>query len=65
MKHVLRQIVTSETYRQSARRRTDEDPENRLLARGPRFRMNAEMIRDNALAVSGLLSLERAVLVAL
>ncbi len=58
MKHVLRQIVTSETYRQSARRRTDEDPENRLLARGPRFRMNAEMIRDNALAVSGLLSLE-------
>ncbi len=58
MKHVLRQIVTSETYRQSARRRGDVDPENRLLARGPRFRMNAEMIRDNALAISGLLSLD-------
>ena len=58
MKHVLRLIVTSETYQQSSRRRGDEDPENVLLARGPRFRMNAEMIRDNALAISGLLSLE-------
>ena len=58
MKHVLRRIVTSETYRQSARRRGDRDPENVLLARGPRFRMPAEMIRDSALSAAGLLSLE-------
>ncbi|MDA0933878.1 MAG: DUF1553 domain-containing protein, partial [Planctomycetota bacterium] len=56
-KHLLRLIVTSETYRQSSRRRGDVDPSNRLLARGPRFRMTAEMIRDHALAASGLLSL--------
>jgi mono/diheme cytochrome c family protein len=70
MKRLLRQIVLSATYRQSsstsarglqsAELKTDDlyarDPENRLLARGPRFRMDAEMIRDNALAVSGLLS---------
>ena len=63
-KHILRLIVTSKTYRQSSKRRghptgTDEagaDPHNVWLARGPRFRMSAEMIRDNALAVSGLLS---------
>ena len=59
MKHVLKTIVTSSTYRQSSNIRPelrDVDPENRLLARGPRFRLNAETIRDNALAVSGLLS---------
>src|SRR6185312_6689213 len=53
-----RLIVTSETYRQDSRvtpELLDKDPENRLLARGPRFRLPAEMIRDNALAVSGLL----------
>ncbi len=58
MKHMLRLLVTSETYKQSSRRRDDRDAGNRLLARGPRFRMTAEMIRDHALAASGLLSLE-------
>jgi hypothetical protein len=50
--------VTSATYRQSSRvtpELKERDPENRLLARGPRFRLPAELIRDNALAVSGLL----------
>ena len=59
IKHLLRTIVTSKTYRQTARCSTQlllADRENRLLARGPRFRMNAEMIRDNALAIGGLLT---------
>jgi hypothetical protein len=59
MKHVHRLIVTSATYRQSARLPAElarRDPDNKLYARGPRFRLDAEMIRDNALAVSGLLS---------
>ncbi|MAM90873.1 MAG: hypothetical protein CMI15_05285 [Opitutaceae bacterium] len=51
-------IVMSSTYRQSSRV-TDEllekDPENRLIARGPRYRLNGQSIRDQALAVSGLL----------
>jgi mono/diheme cytochrome c family protein len=54
-----RLIVTSATYRQDAsagESLIDKDPYNRLLARGPRFRMEAEMIRDVALAASGLLS---------
>ncbi len=58
VKHVQRLIVTSATYRQSSRvtpELAQKDPENRLLARGPRFRMDAEMVRDTALAVSGLL----------
>jgi hypothetical protein len=58
MKAMLRTIVTSATYRQSSHVTKDllqRDPENRLLARGPRFRLSAEMIRDQALAVSGLL----------
>ncbi len=53
-----RLIVTSSTYRQDSRvspALLERDPENRLLARGPRFRLPAEMIRDNALAASGLL----------
>lgn len=59
IKHLLKMIVSSATYRQSST--VDEegyqrDPDNRLLARGPRFRISAEMIRDQALAVSGLLS---------
>ena len=58
IKHMLKVMVTSATYRQSSQVSPDlhrRDPENRLLARGPRFRMEAEMIRDQALAVSGLL----------
>jgi hypothetical protein len=58
MKGFVRLIVTSSTYRQSSRVTPDvwqRDPENRLLARGPRFRLDAEEIRDNALYVSGLL----------
>ncbi|MFM9964108.1 MAG: DUF1553 domain-containing protein [Planctomycetaceae bacterium] len=58
-KALLKLIVTSATYRQSSKispELLDRDPENYLLARGPRFRLSAEMIRDQALAVSGLLS---------
>lgn len=58
VKALLRMIVTSATYRQSSRLTAalhERDPENRLLARGPRFRLPAEMIRDQALASSGLL----------
>jgi hypothetical protein len=58
-KTMLRLIVTSSTYRQSSvvtPQLLERDPYNRLLARGPRFRMEAEMVRDAALAVSGLLS---------
>lgn len=54
-----RLIVTSATYRQSSAVSPDlleKDPENRLLARGPRHRLPAEMIRDTALAASGLLN---------
>ena len=59
LKHLLRLMVSSAAYRQSARMTSEQaaqDPDNRLLARGPRFRLSAEMIRDQALAVSGLLS---------
>ena len=52
-------IATSATYRQSSRitpEAAQRDPYNRLLARGPRVRLEAEMVRDQALAVSGLLS---------
>lgn len=59
IQHMLKLLVMSAAYRQSSAV-TDvafqRDPDNRLLARGPRFRMSAEMIRDQALAVSGLLS---------
>jgi hypothetical protein len=58
IKHIQKTIVMSATYRQSSQVTPDllqKDPENRLLARGPRFRLSAEMIRDQALAVSGLL----------
>jgi hypothetical protein len=54
-----RLIVTSATYRQSSHATSallEKDPENRLLARGPRLRLPAEMIRDTALAASGLLT---------
>lgn len=59
MKHIHRLIVTSATYRQSSRvtpQMLAHDPYNKLYARGPRVRLSAEAIRDNALAISGLLS---------
>jgi hypothetical protein len=59
VKAMQRLIVTSATYRQSSMTTPElreRDPENRLLARGPRVRLPAEMIRDEQLAVSGLLS---------
>ena len=59
VKALCRQIILSSAYRQSTIPRDHkmlvEDPENRLLARGPRYRLSAEQVRDNALAVSGLL----------
>ncbi|RMG40764.1 MAG: DUF1553 domain-containing protein, partial [Planctomycetota bacterium] len=58
VKRLFRLMVTSATYRQRAAagpEKWQRDAENRLLARGPRFRMDAEMIRDYALAASGLL----------
>lgn len=60
-KHLLSLIVSSETYGQSSHHRADlaqRDPRNRLLARGPRFRPDAEVVRDIQLAASGLLSRE-------
>jgi hypothetical protein len=57
-KRVLRLILTSATYRQSSDApggHSAKDPENILLGRGPRLRLSAEMLRDNALAASGLL----------
>ena len=59
VKRLLKEIVTSAAYRQSSHVSPEllaVDPENKLLARGPRFRLSAEQIRDQALAVSGLLS---------
>ncbi len=58
VKKLFRLMVTSAAYRQSAVASEDKlakDPDNRLLARGPRYRMDAEMVRDCALAASGLL----------
>jgi mono/diheme cytochrome c family protein len=58
VKRFFKQVLMSSTYRQSAvitPGKLQKDPQNRLLARGPRYRMDAEMIRDYALAVSGLL----------
>ena len=54
----MKRMVTSAAYRQTARltpERLAKDPENRLLSRGPRYRLEAEMVRDQALFVSGLL----------
>ncbi|GAB4421002.1 MAG: hypothetical protein OHK0039_35300 [Bacteroidia bacterium] len=59
LKPLLRDLVTSATYRQASQASATSltaDPYNRLLSRGPRFRLSAEQIRDQALAVSGLLS---------
>jgi Protein of unknown function (DUF1553)/Protein of unknown function (DUF1549)/Concanavalin A-like lectin/glucanases superfamily/Planctomycete cytochrome C len=58
VKRIFKLMVMSATYRQSAvasPEKIERDPENRWLARGPRFRMDAEMVRDYALAASGLL----------
>jgi hypothetical protein len=58
VKRMMKRIVMSATYRQSSRVTPDrlaKDPANRLLSRGPRFRLDAEMLRDHALAASGLL----------
>ncbi|REJ86967.1 MAG: DUF1553 domain-containing protein [Planctomycetota bacterium] len=58
VKAMMKRLVMSATYRQSSvasREQMRSDPENRLLGRGPRYRLPAEMIRDNALFVSGLL----------
>jgi hypothetical protein len=59
MKALLREMVTSATYRQSGAttpQLTAKDPRNRLLARGPEQRLTAEMVRDQALLASGLLN---------
>ncbi len=59
VKMLLKQIVMSETYRQASTATPEcfeNDPENRLLARGSRFRLDAEMIRDQVLATSGMLN---------
>jgi hypothetical protein len=58
MKAIQKTIVLSATYRQASKVSPEllqKDPENRLLARGPRVRLSAEMVRDQALAISGLL----------
>ena len=58
VKHLVRIIVSSQTYRQSSVATAEllaRDPENRLMARQGRFRMDAELVRDNALSISGLL----------
>jgi hypothetical protein len=58
VKRFYKQLVMSATYRQSTRaspEQLEKDPKNRLLAHGPRFRMDGEMLRDTALAASGLL----------
>jgi hypothetical protein len=61
LKHLHRLIVTSATYRQSSKvtpQLLEKDPENRLLARGARLRVDGEIVRDIALAASGLLNLK-------
>lgn len=59
IKNMMKLMVTSATYRQTAQVTPEvlkRDPDNRLLARGPRFRLDAEMMRDQVLAISGLLN---------
>lgn len=61
-KHILRQILLSQTYQQSSKTTSElreVDASNRTLARGPRFRLPAESIRDNALAIGGQLDLKQ------
>jgi hypothetical protein len=59
VKRLIKSVVLSSTYQQSSTASTDlleKDPANKWYARGPRFRLSAELVRDNLLAVSGLLS---------
>lgn len=59
VKSFFKLMLTSATYRQQAlvtQKKLDRDPQNRFLSRGPRYRMDAEMVRDFALSASGLLS---------
>ncbi|MBN8248496.1 MAG: DUF1553 domain-containing protein, partial [Verrucomicrobia bacterium] len=59
VKGLIRRIVTSASYRQSAQvppEKLEQDPYNRLVSRGPRLRLDAEFIRDNALSIAGLLN---------
>jgi mono/diheme cytochrome c family protein len=59
VKRMMKRLVMSAAYRQSSRVTADrlaKDPDNRLLSRGPRFRLDAEVLRDQALFVSGLLA---------
>lgn len=59
VKQLLRTMLSSATYRQSSEadeEKIGKDPQNRLLSRGPRFRMDAEMLRDYGLAASGILA---------
>ncbi|QDU41114.1 Planctomycete cytochrome C [Maioricimonas rarisocia] len=61
VKHILKTMVLSATYRQSSDaspEQLERDPDNVLLARGPRFRLSAEAVRDQALFAGGLLSLK-------
>lgn len=58
-KHVVRMIVSSATYHQDSKAKSsmlEQDPRNQLLARGPRFRADAEVVRDMALSMSGLIT---------
>ena len=62
LKKLVRRIVTSRTYRQSSTvtsKKRLQDIQNKWVARGPRFRLDAEGIRDNALSIAGLLSIEK------
>ncbi|MEM7697282.1 MAG: PSD1 and planctomycete cytochrome C domain-containing protein [Verrucomicrobiota bacterium] len=62
VKHIVRLIVTSQTYRQDSRQRPEvsgDDPENRLLARGARRRLPSMLLRDQALDVAGLLKADQ------
>lgn len=62
-KRLIREMVLSSTYRQSSAtnaKLTERDPANRLLARGPRKRLTGEMVRDQALALAGILNVEQA-----
>ena len=59
VKALIREMLLTKTFRQesaAASPRWDNDPENRFLARGPRFRLDAEQLRDQALFVSGLMN---------